>query len=58
MNTDNAFGDSGTRVGLLTFSSDAVRQFDLNQFNNKNQLMEALSVSYLGGTTNTASALQ
>jgi len=51
--------DSGnTRVGLVTYSSNVGSSFDLNMYSSVASVQSAiLSLSYSGGTTNTAGAL-
>ena len=52
-------GENDTRVGLIRFSNNALFTFPLNQFTEKSALRQAvLGVQYIGGTTNTAEALQ
>ena len=51
-------GNGGMRVGLVTFGDDVKRQFDLNQYLGKVALLNALKVTYSGGTTNTSAALK
>ncbi len=52
-------GEQDTRVGLVRFSNDALFTFPLDEFSDKMALQEAvLEVGYIGGTTNTAAALQ
>ena len=51
--------DAGTRVGLMTFADGPVGQFDLNTYvGNKEDLLNAVLVSYDGGKTNTGEALR
>ena len=50
--------DEGTRVGLITFSTDASVIFHLNDFDNERDVLNAMNTPYIGGTTNTAEALR
>ena len=52
----NLEGD--TRVGMVTFSNQAVLRFKLNEYSSKLDVLGALSFYYEGGTTNTAGALR
>ena len=51
-------GDTGMRIGLVTFGDYVKRQFDLNDYLGKVALLNALKVTYSGGTTNTSEALK
>ncbi len=52
-------GEDDTRVGFVTFSSDATFVFPMDRYFNKRELQEAvLGVDFLGGTTNTGKGLQ
>ena len=53
-----AIEEHQTRVGLVTFSSDAVLAFSMNQYYYVNNIKErVLSIPYTGGQTNTGKAL-
>ena len=57
----NAFtiGEQDTRVGVVRFSNNALFTFPLNEYFEKSVLRQAvLGIQYIGGTTNTAEALQ
>jgi len=47
-----------SRVGLITFSDNAVLQFHLNRYRTKAALLQAVNVPYLTGATNTAQAIR
>ncbi len=52
-------GVDRTRVGLVTFSNDAVLQFGMNVYHNATLLKDAvLSTRHIGGQTNTGKALR
>jgi hypothetical protein len=51
-------GPSISRVGLITFGDYAQIQFNLNQYTTKSSLLQALSVPYAAGKTNTADAIR
>ena len=51
-------GIFGTRVGMLTFGNEAKLAFQLNEYNDKQDLLGAVNVRYTGGTTNTADAIR
>ena len=51
-------GPDDTQVGIISYSSNARFDFHLNTYQNKASLLNAInSVSYTGGLTNTAAAL-
>ena len=52
----NLNGDS--RVGILTFSNDAVARFYLDEFTTRQDVLNGLAMYYVGGTTNTAGELR
>ena len=57
----NAFtiGEQDTRVGVVRFSNNALFTFPLTEYFEKSALRNAvLGIQYIGGTTNTAEALQ
>ena len=59
-NVVNGFdiGPEDTQVGVISFSSSARFHFHLNTYHNKASLLNAInSVSYTGGSTNTAAGL-
>ncbi len=47
-----------TRVGIETFANAEELQFNLNQFEDREAVINAISFPYLRGSTNTASALK
>ena len=47
-----------TRVGIETFADDRTLQFNLNSFEDKDTLINAISFPYTRGSTNTAAALK
>ncbi len=52
-------GEDDTRVGFVTFSSDATFVFPMDRYFKKRELQDAvLRVPFLGGTTNTGKGLQ
>jgi len=51
-------GPTISRVGLVTFSDSAVLQFHLNRYTTKAQLLQAVNVPYLTGSTNTEQAIR
>ena len=50
----NPASDRGSRVGALTFSTDAGVRFNLNEYSSSMEILNALTFRYVGGTTNTA----
>ena len=51
-------GDQKARIGLVTFSSDAILTISLDQYPESGKLKEAMQlVKYIGGETNTGKAL-
>ena len=55
---ENRGDGRGFRVGLLTFSTGVSIAFQLNTYNDKALLLQALEVLYMDGTTNTADAIR
>jgi len=53
-----AGGPTISRVGLITFSDNAVLQFNLNKYTTKAALLQAVNVLYLTGSTNTTQAIR
>lgn len=48
-----------TQIGTVTFSSTANNQFNLNQYNNKNDVLNAISgIRYTPGSTHTGTAIK
>ena len=47
-----------TRVGIETFANEKVLQFNLNSFEDKDTLINAISFPYTKGSTNTAAAIK
>ena len=46
------------QIGAVSFSSTSVKQFDLNSYNNMQDVIMAIKyIPFMGGRTNTASAL-
>ena len=43
---------------MMTFSSDTDIKFNLTTYSTKRQILNAISFTYTGGTTNTAKALE
>ncbi len=58
LDIDNGSGNSGTRVGLITFGDVEKPEFYLDSYTSKSELLGALNVRYTAGTTNTAAALK
>lgn len=55
---DLQIGEDNIRVGLAKFGSRPYKEFDLNRYYNKEDLMDAIrGIKYLSGGTDTASAL-
>lgn len=48
----------GSRVGLISVSNSAVTHFHLDQYQTKQQILDACGISYSGGSTNMAAGLQ
>ena len=49
----------GARIALISYSNNVRREFDLNTYDNRRDIINAvMNVPYIRGTTNTASALQ
>ena len=46
------------RVGLMTYSNNARLYFNLDDYGNKYDILNALPPFYTGGTTDTGSALR
>jgi len=51
-------GPTISRVGLITYSDNAVVQFHLNRYTTKAALLQAVNVLYLTGSTNAAHAIR
>ena len=51
-------GPTISRVGLMTFSDSPVLQFNLNTYTTKAELLQAVNVPYLTGTTHSAQAIR
>ena len=52
-------GEQETRVGVVTFSTDASLTFPMSQYYNSQELKDAVSsINYVGGETNTGKALR
>lgn len=52
-------GPNNTKIGLITFANDAEFQFRLNTFNDKDEVIKAISsMPYSTGNTNTHKALE
>ena len=49
---------TANRVSLITFANAAKVQFHLDDFDTKQETLDGLSVTYSGGSTNTAAGLQ
>jgi Mg-chelatase subunit ChlD len=49
--------DGASRVSIITFGNSATVHFNLNQFNSKQAVLDATSINYQGGSTNTAAGL-
>jgi len=49
---------SGTRIGLVTFANDYKLEFDLNEYTEKIDILNAINVYYTQGTTNTSAAIR
>ena len=49
---------SVSRIGLMTFSDSPTIEFHLNTFDKRTELLQAISVEYRGGTTNTHDAIR
>lgn len=58
MRMGNEDSTSVSRVGLLTFSDDVYREFNLNEYDEKYDILNAFPPYYRGGATNTAEALR
>ena len=63
LNLDDALqnrsnGNSGFRVGLLTFSDGVTIAFTLDTYSDKALLLKGFDVIYMDGTTNTAEAIR
>ena len=51
-------GEQQTRVGVVTFSNEAVLEFSMDKFFNKNDMQSAVSLMrHTGGSTNTGQAI-
>jgi len=51
-------GPTISRVGLVTFSNSTVLQFNLDRYTTKAELLQAVNVPYLTGSTNTEQAIR
>jgi len=47
-----------SRIGMLTYADTATIQFQLNTFDTRSEILQAINVQYSGGTTNTAAAIR
>jgi len=54
----NATDPSVSRIGLVTFSDSAKIEFDLDDYRERTELLQAINVQYSGGTTNTPDAIR
>jgi len=54
----NATDPSVSRIGLVTFSDSAKIEFDLDDYRERTELLQAINVHYSGGTTNTPDAIR
>lgn len=54
----SADGPTTSRVGLVTFSDSAVLQFNLDRYTTKADLLQAVNVPYLTGSTHTELAIR
>ena len=54
----SADGPTISRVGLVTFSDSTVLQFNLDRYTTKAELLQAVNVPYLTGSTNTEQAIR
>ena len=50
--------EGGTRISILTYSTQARVRFFLNTYNTTRSVLNAMNFRYTGGTTNTAEALR
>jgi len=50
--------DGSSRVALISFGNNAVVHFHLDQFQTKQEIIDACSINYMGGSTNTAAGLE
>lgn len=51
-------GNGSSRVALISFGTTATLHFRLDQFTTKKAVLDACSIQYSGGSTNTAAGLQ
>jgi len=49
---------SVSRIGLVSFSDSANMEFHLNTYRERTDLLQAINVQYVGGTTNTSDAIR
>ena len=49
---------SQSRIGLVTFSDSANIEFHLNTYSKRTELLKAINIQYVGGTTNTPDAIR
>ena len=54
----NATDPSVSRIGLVTFSDSSKIEFDLDDYRERTELLQAINVQYSGGTTNTPDAIR
>jgi len=47
-----------SRIGLVTFSDSANIEFQLNTYSKRTELLQAINIQYVGGTTNTPDAIR
>jgi len=47
-----------SRIGMLAYSDTAIIQFQLNTFRTRTEILQAINVRYIGGTTNAANAIR
>ena len=47
-----------SRIGMLTYADTATIQFQLNTFDTRTEILQAINVQYSGGTTNAAAAIR
>jgi collagen type VI alpha len=50
--------DGANRVSIITFGNNATTQFSLDTYNKKQDILNAISINYNGGSTNTAAGLE
>jgi len=47
-----------SRIGLVTFSDLANIEFYMNTYSERTELLQAINIQYVGGTTNTPDAIR